>query len=304
VTHLSLIIMNTSNHFSNQPVTQASTPEKRFLLPVILLLAVLVQPFWVIAQGNLLINPVRVVFEGNKQREEITLANTGQDTAVYAITLVQYRMTPTGSFEQIADPDPGQYFADPYLRYFPRRVTLAPNESQIVRMQLRRSPDMVDGEYRSHLYFRAVPDERPLGEDPLPEDTTAIGVRLVPIFGITIPVIIRHGDTHVKADFSGLELVKTPGQQPQLRFAITREGNISLYGDIAVTYEAPGTEAVQVGIVRGLAVYAPNTERSFTLPLNIPEGLDLSKGRINIRYSSSSDLRKEVYAETTITLNQ
>lgn len=303
MTHLSHIIMNITNHLSNQTASWSPRPEKRFLLPAILLFVFLVQPFLVAAQGNLLINPVRVVFEGNKQREEITLANTGQDTAVYAITFVQYRMTPSGSFEQIAEPDPGQHFADPYLRYFPRRVTLAPNESQIVRMQLRRSPDMVDGEYRSHLYFRAVPDERPLGEDPLPEDTTAIGVRLVPIFGITIPVIIRHGDTFVNAAFRDLEIVNTPEQQPQLRFTITREGNISLYGDIAVTYDAPGTEAVQIGIVRGLAVYAPNTSRSFTLPLNIPEGLDLSKGRINIRYASSSDLRKEVYAETTITLN-
>ncbi len=279
------------------------TTGRPLMLTALLLLLFLAQPLWVAAQGNLLINPVRVVFEGNKQREEITLANTGQDTAVYAITFVQYRMTPEGAFEQIEVPDPGQHFADPYLRYFPRRVTLAPNESQVVRMQLRRSPDMVDGEYRSHLYFRAVPDERPLGEDPLLEDTTAIGVRLVPIFGITIPVIIRHGNTTVNASFDQVTLNSNNEQQPQLRFNINREGNISLYGDITVTYQKPGSEPVQIGIVRGLAVYSPNHSRSFTLPLTIPEGLDLNQGSINIKYSSSSDLRREVYAEKSISLN-
>lgn len=277
---------------------------KNLIVMTGLLLIIIMQPLWLAAQGNLLINPVRVVFEGNKQREEITLANTGQDTAVYAITFVQYRMTPDGAFEQIEAPDPGQHFADPYLRYFPRRVTLAPNESQVVRMQLRRSPDMVDGEYRSHMYFRAVPDERPLGEDPALEDSTAIGVRLVPIFGITIPVIIRHGETTLSADFSHLELAKNNETQPSLRFTIARNGNISVYGDVTVVYEAPGAEAVQIGVVRGLAVYTPNTSRNFNLPLTIPEGVDLNQGRITIRYSSSSDPRKEVFAEKHIVLNQ
>lgn len=280
------------------------TAGRTFILTAVMLFVFLAHPLKLAAQGNLLINPVRIVFEDNKQREEITLANTGQDTAVYAITFVQYRMTPEGSFEQIEEPDPGQHFADPYLRYFPRRVTLAPSESQIVRMQLRRSPDMVDGEYRSHLYFRAVPDEKPLGEDPLLEDTTAIGVRLTPIFGITIPVIIRHGNTHVEANFEQVEMQTSPNQQPQLHFTIKREGNVSLYGDITVTYVAPGAEPVQIGIVRGLAVYTPNRSRSFTLPLAIPEDLNLDAGQLFLRYTSSSDLKKELYAEKQITLKQ
>lgn len=274
--------------------------QARFL--AFFLFVLLFEPFTVFAQGNLLINPVRVVFEGNKQREEITLANTGQDTAVYAISFVQYRMTPEGTFEQIEEPDPGQYFADPYLRYFPRRVTLAPNESQVVRMQLRRSPDMADGEYRSHMYFRAVPDERPLGEDIL-EDTTAIGIRLVPIFGITIPVIIRHGEVNVAVDIGQVELIEDSEQRPQLRFMINRNGNISVYGDISVEHEAPGVSPVVIGQVRGLAVYSPNASRSFTLPLVPPEGRDLTKGKLTIRYINSSDARKEVYAETTHLLN-
>lgn len=272
------------------------------ILLAVLFVILLFEPLSVFAQGDLLVNPVRIIFEGNKQREEITLANTGQDTAVYAISFIQYRMTAEGSFEQIEQPDTGQYFADPYLRYFPRRVTLAPNESQVVRMQLRRNPDMVDGEYRSHMYFRAVPDERPLGEDIL-EDSTAIGIRLTPIFGITIPVIIRHGETNVAVDIGQIELLKDLEQRPMLRFVLNRNGNISVYGDITVEHEAPGLTPVVIGQVRGLAVYSPNASRSFTLPLAPPAGRDLTKGKLTIRYTNSSDTRKEVYAETTHLLN-
>src|SRR5690554_106880 len=151
----------------------------------LLLALILFIPLMGTAQGDLLITPRRIVFEGNKQIEEITLANTGADTAFYSISFLQYHMTEEGSFEEITEPKPGQLFADQVLRYFPRSIELAPGESQVVRMQLRRLPNMTDGEYRSHLYFRAVPDEKPLGEEDLLADSTAIGIKLTPIFGIS-----------------------------------------------------------------------------------------------------------------------
>ena len=116
------------------------------------------------AQGNLLITPRRAVFEGNQRTIDLNLANTGADSATYAISIVQIRMTEEGSFETITEPDPGQRFADRYLRYFPRSVTLGPNEAQVVKVQLTGGSELEQGEYRSHFYFRAVPDSRPLGD--------------------------------------------------------------------------------------------------------------------------------------------
>ena len=142
------------------------------------------------SQGDLLITPRRVVFEGNRENQEITLANTGTDTARYEISFVQYRMNVDGTFEIISEPDSGQFFADSYIRYFPRSVVLGPRESQVLRMQLRKTPGMEKGEYRSHLYFRAVPMQKPLGDEDPVIDTNAIGIKLTPIFGISIPVIV------------------------------------------------------------------------------------------------------------------
>ena len=52
-------------------------------------------------QGNLLITPRRLVFEGSKRSIDVNLANIGQDTATYSISIVQIRMTENGSFETI-----------------------------------------------------------------------------------------------------------------------------------------------------------------------------------------------------------
>ncbi|MRR23773.1 molecular chaperone, partial [bacterium] len=122
-------------------------------------------PLNIWAQGNLLITPRRVVFEGNKRSMDLNLANIGTDTATYAISLIEIRMTEAGGFESITEPDEGQRFASPYLRFFPRTVTLGPNEAQTVKLQVVKSGTLEPGEYRSHLYFRAVPKEKPLGEE-------------------------------------------------------------------------------------------------------------------------------------------
>lgn len=267
------------------------------------LILLIVLPFHLLAQGDLLITPRRIVFEGNKTNQEINLANTGQDTAVYAISFVQYRMTEEGTFEQIEEPDPGQLFADRFLRYFPRTVTLPPNESQVVRMQLRRMPDMQPGEYRSHLYFRAVPVERPLGEEDLLADTTAIGIRLTPIFGITIPVIIRSGELSADVTLEGLKMEMQNDTIPTLNMTFNRQGEKSVFGDIHVDWVPPRGSKVEVGVVRGIAVYTPNNMRRFRMNLRTPEGVDFSTGKLVVRYIDGSDTSDAVFAETELILN-
>jgi P pilus assembly chaperone PapD len=284
-------------------IGQSALPDSAKKIKSLVLVLILLLPLFAVAQGDLLVTPRRVVFEGNKQIEEITLANTGQDSAYYSISFLQYHMTEDGSFEEITEPKTGQKFADPVLRYFPRSIELAPGESQVVRMQLRRLPNMEEGEYRSHLYFRAVPDERPLGGEDMRTDTTSIGIRLTPIFGISIPVIVRIGDLSASLSISGLALEKTDDNRFTLKTELNREGTQSVYGDLTADYVLPGAEPVNVGLVRGIAVYTPNTLRRFSMPLNVPEGIDLSKGKLVVRFSSSNEARPEVFDEKELVLN-
>lgn len=265
--------------------------------------AIVFLPAFSIAQGNLLITPRRVVFEGNKRSQELTLANTGSDTAKYAVSFVQYRMTVDGGFEQIDKPDEGQMFADKYLRFFPRTVTLPPNGSQVIRMQYRNMPDMVIGEYRSHVYFRAVPDEKLLGEEQVAGDTTSIGIKLVPIFGISIPVIIRNGDLQLKVELTTISLDLKSDTIPNLTVTFKRSGNKSVYGDLSVMWAPAQGEPVEVGVVRGLAVYTPNSIRNFKMQLRNAQGVDYTKGKLLLKFQAPNDGKDEIYAEKELSLN-
>ncbi|HLP74825.1 MAG TPA: hypothetical protein VK155_18110 [Bacteroidales bacterium] len=257
----------------------------------------------IIAQGDLLITPRRLVFEGSRRSIDMNLANLGKDTATYAISLVQMRMTEDGRFESITEPDPGQMFADKNLRYFPRTVTLPPAESQIVKVQLFRSNQMAPGEYRSHFYFRAVPKPVPLGqENPVPDSTT-ISVVIKPVFGITIPVIIRVGDTNTKVTLSDLAFNMENDTVPNFSLTFNRAGNASVYGDLTVYHISSQGRETKVAMANGIAVYTPNNRRIFKLNLNKVPGVDYTTGTLRTIFSAPSDVKPERYAEAELSLH-
>lgn len=257
------------------------------------------------AQGNLLITPKRVVFEGNDRSMDLNLANIGDDTATYAISLIEIRMTEEGGFETITEPEDGQMFASQYLRYFPRTVTLGPNETQAVKIQVIRGGSLQPGEYRSHLYFRAVPREEPLGEEEVTTtDPSAISVKLTPVFGITIPAIIRIGQPSVNVTITDPVLRYENDTVPRLSIVFNRNGNYSVYGDLSVDHVSPQGVVTRVGAANGIAVYTPNKRRSFEFTLTNTDEIDLASGKLLIYYSAPSDVQPEKYAEAELPLQK
>ena len=272
----------------------------RLIIGVIL--AVTSIPQLLHAQGDLLITPRRIVFDGNNRVMDISLANIGTDTATYNITFIQYRMNDDGSFTEITEPDPGQKFASDNLRFFPRRVTLPPNEAQLVKMQITNLNKLEPGEYRSHAYFRAVPIITALGDELKNEDTTSLSIQLVPVFGISIPIIIRVGTSNTSVALSRVKLESPEGNTKKLSFTINRNGNMSVYGDLKVVHIAPNNEETDVAAINGVSVYTPNSSRNIELWLDPSKIVDYSSGKLIITFIGQSQTKPEKYAETVLNL--
>jgi len=236
------------------------------------------------AQGDLMLFPKRIVFEGSKRSQEINLANSGKDTARYILSVVQIRMKEDGSFETITEPDPGQNFADKYFRIFPRNVVLPPNEAQTVKVQLTNTSEMQPGEYRSHIYVRAEEEKKPLGEEEAPKDSKSISVKIKAVFGISIPVIIRTGENTAKVSISDVAVVEEKDTPLSVKFKLNRDGNMSVYGDVTVDYVSADGKTIRVGMANGLSVYTPTAKRNFHISLIKAPGVDFHKGNLQVSY--------------------
>lgn len=258
------------------------------ILPLLLFFAIVLVIPSVSGQGDLMVMPKRLVFDGSERSQEINLANTGQDTAVYALSFINYKMTEDGAFEQVETPEQGQRFATDFLRYFPRRVILPPNEAQTIRVQLTRTGNLEEGEYRSHMYMRAVDKQTALGEEN-GNSSEGIAIQIKTIFGISIPIIIRQGNPELDIALSEIEM-SVEGNDPVLHMKLNRSGNISAYGDITVEHIDTTGIVTQVGKIKGISVYTPNKAREFSMKIKKVDGIDLTAGKLKITYTSDRDV--------------
>ena len=239
-----------------------------------------------IAAGQLMVSPTRIVFEGNQRTEQVSLINNGSETSRFRITFVRRKMTEDGKFEEVPKDEPGMY-SDEIVRFSPRQVTLQPDQSQTVRLMLRKKSDMPDGEYRSHLLFQALPDADVSDVNKLTQEgARTVSVQLIPVVGITIPVIVRQGDLSSTVSLSDFELqqANTVKGERTLSFRLNREGNRSAYGDFRVYFTPAGGKPVSVAQINGLAVYTPLASRTVDIRLQTPPGLSLSKGELHVVY--------------------
>jgi fimbrial chaperone protein len=256
------------------------------------------------AFADLSLFPTRIVFEKNMRAAQVELMNTGTVSETYRINLVNRRMGEAGEFIAVETPGNGEQFAQEWLRYSPRQVTIPPGGSQTVRILLRKPADLSDGEYRSHLQFDRVANAAGASsvEALRTPGENSIGVVIQALVGASIPVIVRHGKTEASVSLSALSLQADSEGRPVLSVQMNRRGNQSVYGDFTATFIPKTGEAVEIAKVGGIAVYVPNSARRVRFSLTSPEGVALSGGTIKLSYRERIEAGGGLLAQASLEL--
>jgi P pilus assembly chaperone PapD len=257
------------------------------------------------AHAELMLHPTRLVFEKNQRTAQIELINNGSKPATYRISLVNRRMTDAGQFEAADTAGPGERFADGMLRFSPRQVTLEPGTAQTVRVMLRKPAELAEGEYRSHLQFEKLPDvegSASIENQGRGADGQGIGVVLNALVGASVPVIVRHGTTSATVSLSRLALQKDGAARQLLTLQFEREGSSSVYGDLSVIFTPRGGKPQTLAQVGGIAVYTPNRVRQAALPLDVPAGMALAHGTLEVSYRERPEAGGKLLAQANLEL--
>ena len=245
--------------------------------------------------GDLLVAPTRIVLDG-RRGTEVILNNIGDDVATYRISVELRRMTPDGRLIDVAAPNSAEQAAQAMILYAPRRVTLPPNQPQAIRLSARAPQGLADGEYRVHLLFRAIPAPRaiaPAGG----QKVEGVAFQLIPIYGVTIPVIVRLGNLEAKAGLANVRKVINDGK-PAIALDISRAGDRSTFGEVRVL-KAGVTDPI--ALIRGVAVYTELGQRSVMIPID-PAHLAHASGQVTVQYIEPTDSGPVTIAETTTIL--
>lgn len=257
--------------------------------------------------GDVNLSPKRLVLSGRNRSAEVVLFNRGTGRAVYRIELKDMVMTPGGSLVPVENADPALKTklrpADGLIRFSPRRVELAPGESQVIRV-LAHLPEGGSGapELRSHLLVSLVPSAE-AGLDI----TEAVGAKpgqlklqLIPVFGISIPIFIRSSTTPAAAEWSNVS-VKRDGAGWLLKADLIRKSDHSIYGDVEARC-GTGEKSVLLGQLRGAGVYSEIDSRHVELQLKLPDGQSVSAGPCALTFKDDEQAQGAILARSELQL--
>lgn len=251
----------------------------------------------------------RVVFEGAKRAEVITIINNTNEEQTYRLGWRHFLMGEDKGIVPVPDDQvtPEMLKVSKMVRFAPRRFTIPPNSSQQVRMMLRLSGDLPDGEYRSHLWVRPEANIEALRAKAVAENEKKGkkgGVSLTMLAGVTMPIIVRKGA--LEASMSIVDTsARASGGFIAVDYTLQREGSRSTYGDVDYICNPGAGDEYFLKSARGVAVYTDTARRHFNL--RIEKMADKPACRtLSVTYSETDGFdgdKIEVMAQEVVQVN-
>lgn len=182
------------------------------------------------AKASLILHPTQLFISEDERDQSVRIINNGDATGVFEVSWVDYVMKPDGGFEEWSGEQPAEWSLQEKVRYSPRRVTLAPGESQNVKIMIRRKAPPPATEYYSHL--KVIIATANLDEE-VEEDLTpnATSVEVKTRSGISVPVIWRNPSVAPKATMPEAHM---DWQAKKLTLRLERQSGVSTRGYIHV----------------------------------------------------------------------
>lgn len=244
------------------------------------------------ASAQLMITPLQVVMEGRERSTEIILINTTDRTNTYNLVWEQNEQNPETGRYITDERDEGEIWLQDIAVFTPRRVTLEPREKQTVRIAVRRPADLPDGEYKSHLQFKVVPNPIPPSQDPsLGENEVSLGVQVNVSF--VIPIVYRAGDYDLNVDLGtpSFEVNEKTGNL-KIEVPVERSGIHGVMGEVHV-YHTPlsGGQETMIGALGNANMFPEISRRTFSVPTQIQ---GLAPGTMRIDFLKAENDEKEI----------
>jgi hypothetical protein len=256
--------------------------------------------------AGLMVHPMRVVIEKDQRGAAIDLMSVDSKPGSYRIVLENRRMNENGDLEVVKEPKEGELFADKLLQFSPRQVELEPGAGQAVRVMVRKPANLPPGEYRSHIIFQSLGS----ADDTALKDETEykkgqLGVSIKTLVAISIPIIVRHGETQAEVKLSNPKLIPaTKDRPPIVEVGMERTGNRSVFGEVNVEYVPKSGKSEEVGRVAGVAVYVPNPKRVVKIAIRPKtSGLQFLPGsKFVLTYREPKEAGGKLLAKTELVL--
>ena len=253
-----------------------------FIVPIFFL-----ADFAYAASKTLMISPVRVVFSGRQRSATINVANTNPEPVTYRVSLVTMQKDSQGRLSKTKQDNEREKLTKSLIRFSPRRATIQPGTRQVVKLMVRKPKDLPIGEYQIRLRVMPLADKIVNSPNKFDKNNSP-KIKIDLIVGVTIPIIVQHGEAQAEITPLSLALRKNPQAPSGLATEVTftRIGEYSAFGDIIVSYiPVSGKGKKLIGTGKSVGFYFPDPQRTVTIPLkNWDKGDQSSGGKLRVEF--------------------
>jgi len=253
-------------------------------------------------QANLVIHPIRVQFAPNERSTEVTLLNDSQTTNTYRLEWREKQARPEGGYIDLAADAAKQFpIASSMVRFSPRQVTLKPGERQTVKLSVRRPARLADGEYRSHLLFKALPPPIALRD----EQVAGLTMQMNLVTSFAIPVVIQQGPAGSSVRIESAQILYNPAKPADSRVIVNMAHNskYSVHGDIEAYWTPQGGKEQLIARNNGFTFWPELTKTSSNL-IWVGTNFASSNGKLRILYKGARTYRGQTFVDQSIQLDR
>jgi len=229
-------------------------------------------------EGSILfVSPHRVDIPPDGRIQELNVANKSDVKRRYDLQVINQVMTENGTTERRDD---FAYSAEKMLVFRPKRFTLEPGERQVVRVMVKRSKDLADGDYHCHLLFREVPLRNQERDGIKATGASGASFEIQALYGVAVPMVVQHGTVNSAMDFISAELVKDERGRSGVAIEFSRSGNAEAAALLSIVHRVSGKEDVLISTEQWVRIYREVDKIRRVVGLTLPEGYDLSGGKL------------------------
>ncbi len=236
--------------------------------------------------ASLLISPTRLVLDERSRSTTVILMNTSTEVQSYRLDWKELKALPKGGYRELSQQE---LLSSPILsrmaRLSPKQVTLAPGESQTVKVSVRKPRNLPDGEFRSHLQFTALPKV-----DINTINPASTSIQLNVLLSYSIPVIYRVGQFQYGNRINNVSLQHDKkNKKATIKIDLQKQGNYSLSGNIQAFWKpSNSTEETRVGVLNGFNFHH---ELDNTIANVVWENFKLAPGTLRVVYEGKQEFK-------------
>lgn len=227
--------------------------------------------------------PQKIIIENRERNGEFTVLNLMDRAGTFRIEIVNFEQNQDGVYQELSAPLSPDFDPQSIARISPRQFMLQEGGRQKIRLSLRKPASLPEGEYRFHVKaIRLMKDNERIQDDPN-------NINVLANIGVTIPVVIRHGQITSDAKIKNIRLVDAANTQQnknEIHMDIDRTGNASTIGVLEIFWQGDGKPSKRIGRITNMNIFPDIDTRHIKLPITeMPSG----SGQLMVRYANSID---------------